>query len=294
VSTEAVPYELLGPPIRGPRALTEDWARFWHLTFNIALNQWKLRFFGSVLGYFWQLVRPLLLFGVLYLFFTVIAQVGKAQGPSGRFYGTQLLASIVLFTFFQEATSGAVGCVVANEALVRKIQFPRMVIPLSVVLLAMFNFMLNLVVVLIFGLIQGVRPMLSWLELPLIIGMLAVLSTGLAMLLSSLFVSLRDIEPIWEVMTQVLFYASPVIVPLETVQEKLASTPGLVHLYMVNPIATILQQFRHAMINPAAPSAATGLGGTVRLLAPIAITLALFAIGFVVFNRTAPTVAENL
>ena len=100
VSSESIPYELLGPPIRGPRALTDSWSRFWHLTFNIARNEWKLRFFGSVLGYFWQLVRPLLLFGVLYVFFTVIAQVGVGQGPSGRYYGTQLLASIVLFTFF--------------------------------------------------------------------------------------------------------------------------------------------------------------------------------------------------
>jgi ABC-2 type transport system permease protein len=294
LSIQSVPYERLGPPIRGPRALTDDWSRFWHLTFNIARNQWKLRFFGSVLGYFWQLVRPLLLFGVLYLFFTVIARVGAGQGPSARFYGTQLLASIVLFTFFAEATSGAVRCVVDNEALVRKIQFPRMVIPLSVVLLAMFNLALNLVVVLIFGLIQGVRPMLSWLELPLIIGMLTLLATGLAMLLASLFVSFRDMQPIWEVVTQILFYASPVIVPLETVQEKLASTPALVHLYMVNPLATVLQQFRHAMVNPATPSASAALGGGVLLLVPIGITLALFAIGFVVFNRTAPTVAENL
>jgi ABC-2 type transport system permease protein len=294
LTSQSVPYELLGPPIRGPRALTDDWTRFWHLTFNIARNEWKLRFFGSVLGYFWQLMRPLLLFGVLYLFFTVIAHVGAGQGPSSRYYGTQLLGSIVLFTFFAEATSGAVRCVVDHEALVRKIQFPRMVIPLSVVLLAMFNLALNLVVVLIFGLIQGVRPMLSWLELPLIIGLLTLLSTGLAMLLASLFVTLRDMQPIWEVVLQILFYASPVIVPLETVEQKLASTPVLIHLYMANPLATILQQFRHAMVNPAAPSAASALGGTALLLVPVGITLALFVLGFVVFNRSAPTVAENL
>ena len=243
------PLRRLGSPIRGPSALTDDWTRFWHLTFNIARNQWKLRFYGSVLGYFWQLVRPLLLFGVLYLFFTVIAHIGVGQGPSGHFYGTQLLGSIVLFTFFAEATAGAVRCVVDNEPLVRKIQFPRMVIPLSVVLLAGFNLSLNLIVVLIFGLIQGVRPMLTWLELPLIVGMLAVLSAGLAMLLASLFVSLRDTQPIWEVVSQVLFYASPVIIPLVVVQQKLSSTPALVRLYMINPLATVLQQFRHAMVN---------------------------------------------
>ncbi|HEY6526057.1 MAG TPA: hypothetical protein VIY10_19895, partial [Solirubrobacteraceae bacterium] len=71
-----VPYEALGRPISGPGALSGDWRRFWHLTFNIALTDWKLRFFGSALGYLWQLVRPLLLFLVLYVFFTKVAKVG--------------------------------------------------------------------------------------------------------------------------------------------------------------------------------------------------------------------------
>ena len=76
MSTEALPNAALGRPIKGPSALTDDWSRFWHLTYNIARNEFKLRFFGSMLGYVWQLVRPLLLFGVLYVFFTVVAQVG--------------------------------------------------------------------------------------------------------------------------------------------------------------------------------------------------------------------------
>ena len=67
----------LGRPIRGPRALTDDWSRFWHLTYNIARNEFKLKFFGSALGYLWQVMRPLLLFGVLYVFFVVIGHVGK-------------------------------------------------------------------------------------------------------------------------------------------------------------------------------------------------------------------------
>ena len=294
--TEPVPYEALGRPIRGPRALTDDWTRFWHLTFNIARTQWKMRFFGSVLGYVWQLVRPLLLFTVLYVFFTVISHVGTgptaAPGQPDHFYGAQLLGSIVLFTFFAESTGAAVRSVVDSEVLVRKIQFPRLVIPLSVVLLSLFNLALNLVVVFIFALVAGVRPMLSWVELPLIVGMLALFSTGLSMLLSALFVYFRDVQPIWEVVTQVLFYASPVIVPLTLVEQKLGPTG--VHIYMLNPLATVLQQFRHAMINHAAPSAATGLGGMSHLIGPIAIVIAIFVLGFVAFNRTAPHVAEDL
>jgi ABC-2 type transport system permease protein len=292
---DAIPYEALGRPIKGPEALTPDWTRFWHLTFNIAKTEWKLTFFGSVLGYFWQLVRPLLLFSVLYVFFTKIGHVGQGPGSGpgepNHFYGVQMLGSIVLFTFFGEATGGAVRSVVDNEALVRKIQFPRMVIPLSIVLGALFNLTLNLIVVFIFALASGVDPMLSWLQLPLLVLMLAVFSTGLAMLLSSLYVYFRDMAPIWDVISQVLFYASPVIVPLLSVQEKLS--PALVKVYMFSPLATVFQQFRHAVVNPAAPGAGSVLTGAL-ILVPIAITVAFFVLGFTVFNRTAPYVAENL
>ncbi|HXD55752.1 MAG TPA: ABC transporter permease [Solirubrobacteraceae bacterium] len=282
----------LGQPIRGPRALTDDWSRFWHLTYNIARNEFKLRFFGSVLGYLWQLMRPLLLFGVLYVFFVVVARVNGQKGPGDAHYGVQLLGSIVLFTFFAEATGSAVRSVVERENLVRKIEFPRLVIPLAVVLLAMFNLGLNLLVVLVFALAEGVTPMLSWLELPVLIGFLAILATGVAMLLSALFVQFRDIQPIWEVVSQILFYASPVIISIATVKSKISAT--WVHLYMLNPLATVLQQFRHAMVTHATPSAGALLGSWAQLLEPVALVAAIFAIGFWVFNRTAPDIAENL
>lgn len=292
MSYEAASYEPLGSPIHGPRALTNDWSRFWHLTYNIARNEFKLRFFGSALGYLWQLMRPLLLFGVLYTFFVVIGKVGQGQGPGESFYGVQLLGSIVLFTFFAEATGGAVRSVVDRESLVRKIQFPRLVIPLSVVLLALFNLGLNLLVVLIFALASGVQPMLSWLELPLILAVLIVFSTGIAMLLSALFVQFRDLQPIWDVLTQILFYASPVIISVEAVKDKLS--PTLLHVYMLNPLAIVFQQFRHAIVTHATPGVGQLLGGWLALLEPVAIVIAVFALGFWVFNRSAPMVAENL
>ncbi len=300
-SEQAPPYAGLGRPIRGPRALTEDWSRFWHLTYNIAKNEFKLKFFGSALGYVWQVMKPLLLFGVLYVFFVLIAHVGKGGQPYEQFYGVQLLGSIVLFTFFAEATGGAVRSVVDRENLVRKIQFPRLVIPLSVVLLAFFNLMLNLVVVLVFALISGVQPMLSWLELPLILALLIPFATGLAMLLSALFVRARDIQPIWEVISQIVFYGSPVIIPLEKVRETLiypqppgTPKPFLYHLYTANPLVTVFQQFRHAMVTHATLSAGQALGGWIGLLEPIGVVVAVFGVGFWFFNRSAPFVAENL
>ena len=112
------------------------------------------------------------------------------------------------------------------------------------------------------------------------------------MLLSALFVYFRDIQPIWEVLNQVIFYASPIIIPVVKVQESVS--PSLFHLYMLNPLAVIFQQFRHAFITHATPSAGALLGSMAALLEPLAIVLAIFVLGFYVFNRTAPHVAEDL
>jgi ABC-2 type transport system permease protein len=278
--------------VHGPSAVSGDFRRFWSLAFTLARTEFKLRFFGSVLGYFWTLVRPLLLFGVLWVFFTQIAHINNSKNPGEQFYGAQLLASIVLFTFFAEATSGGVRSVVDRENLVRKIHFPRLVIPVSVVLLALFNLGLNLIVVMIFALSSGVRPMLSWLELPLIIATLVILASGVAMLLSALYVHFRDIQPIWDVVSQILFYASPILISIQTVKAKLGSLA--LHLYMLNPLAVIFQQFRHAIITHATLSAGQVLGSWASLLAPLAIVVALFVAGFAVFNRAAAKIAENL
>jgi len=278
--------------VHGPSALGDDLRRFWSLTFTLARTEFKLRFYGSLLGYVWTLVRPMLFFGVLYVFFTVVGHVNDGTAAGEHHYGAQLLASIVLFQFFGEAATGAVRSVVDRENLVRKIHFPRLVIPLSVVLLALFNLGLNLIVVLVFALAEGVTPMLSWLELPLIVGALIVCTTGVAMLLSALFVHFRDIQPIWEVIQQILFYASPVIISIETVIKRLS--PTMLHIYMLNPLAVIFQQFRHAMINNASPSAGQVLGSWAALGGALAIVLAIFISGFMVFNRAAARIAENL
>jgi ABC-2 type transport system permease protein len=287
----------LGQEIRGPRALSDSWSRFWQLTYNIARSEFKLKFFGSALGYAWQVMRPLLLFGVLYLFFVEIFHVDRAKGAAGHLYGVQLLGSIVLITFFNEATGGAVRSVVDRESLVRKIQFPRLAIPISMVLLALFNLALNVLVVMIFAVASGVQPMLSWLELPLILAMITALATGMAMLLSALFVRFRDIQPIWEVVLQILLYASPVIIPAETVRHELAHGSFhhfLYHVYTLNPLVAVFQQFRHAMINHPTLSAGQIMGSWTQLLEPLALVAAILLLGFWYFNREAPRIAEDL
>ena len=187
-------------PISGPRAVGDDPRRALYLSAALAVTDFRLRFFGSVLGYFWQLVRPLLLFGVLYVVFTEFVRLGEGV----PFYPVVLLSNIVLFTFLAEA-SAALTALVDREQLVRKVQFPLIAIPLSMVLFAAFNLVLNGLAVLIFALASGVHPHWTWFELPLLLGALGTFALGLAMLLSALYVRFRDVKPIWEVVLQ-LFY----------------------------------------------------------------------------------------
>ena len=139
----------LGRPIKGPSALGGDARRLLHLSVTLAVMEFKLRFFGSVLGYLWQLMRPLLLFGVLYAVFTQFVKLGAGI----QFYPAILLTGIVLFTFFSDATARSVTAVLDRENLVRKIEFPRLVVPIAVILLAYFNLVLNLLAVLVFVLL---------------------------------------------------------------------------------------------------------------------------------------------
>ena len=271
----------------GPAAVSGDPRRFFDLAYTLAVTDFKLRFFGSVLGYFWTLIRPLMLFGVLYFVFSQIVPLGADV----RHFPVILLSGVVLYTYFAEATSAAVRSVVDREQLVRKIHFPRMVIPLSVTLTASFNLVLNLVVVFFFMAMAGVEVRWTWLELPALIVLLFLFATGLSMLLSALFVRFRDVRPIWEVVSQALFYASPVIYPIEQVAQR---NETLAQVAMCNPLAAIIQQFRYALIDPGAQSAGEAIGGWPMLLVPGAILVGVFVLGFTVFDRMAPRIADDL
>ena len=275
----------LPPKIAGPSALGGDLRRFLFLSVTLAVTDFKLRFFGSVLGYLWQLFRPLLLFGVLYVVFTEFVRIGEPV----PFYPAVLLMNLVLFQYFAEAT-GAVTSLVDRENLIRKIQFPRLAVVVANVLTATFNLALNMLVVIGLALASGVEVRWTWLELPLLLLCLATLASGLAMLLSAMYVRYRDVKPIWEVVLQVLFYATPVIYAIETVQ-----LPGHIReLVMSSPLAAILQQARYAVIDSTAPSAAAAVGGWEALLVPVGITAGLMVLGLFVFKRAAPDLAERL
>jgi ABC-2 type transport system permease protein len=304
----------------GPNAFGDDLRRFVNLTLTLANTDFKLTYFGSALGYVWSLMQPLLLFGVLLFVFTKIFKVG-ANIPH---YGVMLLAAIIFWTFFLTVTSNCVTCLLAREGLLRKMRFPRLVIPIGVCVTALYTLVLNMIPVIGFAILSGVYPTWSWLELPLLMVPLAMLSVGAGMILACLYVRFRDILPIWTVTAQILFYGSPVIYPaleyggsvplpakgtapstwtaleaLDHVQHPSGyGTIGtLGHVLMCNPLAAILTQMRKALVGGSDkfnPSAAFAIDGTVHLLVPLFFVVAIFALGVWFFNREAPGISENL
>jgi ABC-2 type transport system permease protein len=270
--------------IRGPSAFGGDPRRFLHLLWIIAVTDFRLTYFGSVLGYLWSLMRPLMLFGVLYLVFSQVVKFGDAIPD----YPMVLLLNIVLFNFFSEATQNSVTAVVARESLVRKMHFPRLVIPLATVLTAGFNLAVNLLAVLAFFLVYGIDPMPSWLLLPVVLLPLIAFTTGVAAGLSALYVRYRDVQPIWIVASTLLFYGSPVLYTVESVPE------GARDWFLVNPLATILETARVWLVDASAPTVAEVGGSALIWLPPVGLLLLVLALGLWLFNREAPRVAEEL
>jgi ABC-2 type transport system permease protein len=275
--------------VKGPTALGDDPQRLFRLAWTLATTDFKLKFFGSFLGYLWQLMNPLLLFGVLFVVFSFALNLDEGV----RYYPVALLLGIVLFSFLNEATSQAVRSLMTRETLVRKIDFPRLAVPMASVLAATFNLLLNLVPVIVFLLFSGATPSASWLLFVLVIVVLVLFAFGMSMILSVGFVRFRDIEPIWTVILQVLFYASGVFFTVDAIAGQ-KHGQLLVDIFFCNPFAAILAAARHTLVDGSWTSPTQALSNDWLLAIPIGLVVASLVGGFLLFRTLAPKVAEDL
>ncbi len=254
-----------------------------NLTRELAVSQFKLKYTGSVLGYVWSLVKPLMLFATLYVVFSKLFHIDR--GTTNFVF--QLLIAIVLFTFFQETTSTAMNSIASNGNMIRKAYFPRAVLVVAATLSSLMTFTINMALIVIIGGALG-RLSLGWQSLaaPLLFIELYLLVLGVALLLSSLFVFYRDLGHIWEIATQLLIYGSAVIYPITLVPDHLRAW------VLVNPVAQIIEDVRHALVTPTVKWSVEIM--QVAYIAPLAIVVVLLALGFFVFNRLTPRFAEYL
>ena len=211
------------------------------LLLELVKTDFKLRYQGSVLGYLWSLLKPLMLFAIMYVVFIHFLRFGTGIPH----FAVSLLLGIVMWTFFVEATSQGMQSVVARGDLLRKIKFSKYILVVSATISALINLILNLVIVFVFMLYDGVDFSWSALLFPLSVTLLYLLALGLAFLLSAINVRFRDISHVWEVVLQGVFYATPIIYPLQSVlnYNDLAG-----RLLMLNPIAVIFQNSRAQLV----------------------------------------------
>ncbi len=260
-----------------------DLRRFAELTVTLAVNTFKLRYYGSALGYFWSLAKPLMTFAVIYVAFTEILKVETDVAH----YPAMLICGIVLFNFFAEGTGGATTSLVASGSLLRKMPVPTLAIPMATVLQALFTLSLNLIAVAVFFVIGGVPATTDWLQAPLILLALFVVTVSFSALLANLYVPFRDTGQIWEVLSQVFFWGSAVLYPIQTIDEPLRD------VILFNPLALIMVQMHHAIIDQSQPSA-LGAAGPAQLIGAALIVVVAFVAGVFMYQRVRPRLAEQI
>jgi ABC-2 type transport system permease protein len=250
--------------------------------------EYKLKYSGSVLGYVWSVAKPLALFAMLYAVFGHIFKLGEIS----KYYPVSLLIGIVLFGFFADATSMGMWSLVSRETLLRKLSFPRIVIPTAATITAAITFGVNSLVVAVFLVWNGIVPQPSWVLLIPLVLELYVFILGIALILSVLFVRLRDVGQVWELALQLMFYASPIIYPIGFLPSWLRQ------LAFVNPFTQVLQDIRAVVLYPdLAPNRITitqSFDASYARLLPIAIVLGIFALGLYLFRREEPWLAERI
>ncbi len=250
-------------------------------------TDFKLRYQGSILGYLWSLLKPLLLFLIMYIVFTKFLHIGKGV-PN---YPLSLLLGLVLWNFFIESTSSALQSIVSRGSLIRKINIPRYLIPISVIASAFINMLLNLTVVFIFVLF--VNPdALSWrtaVFMPLLLVELIAFSVSIGFFLSAVYVKYRDIEHIWDVVRQAFFYMTPIIYPLTLIPYELVRK-----VLLINPIGQIIQDARSIVTYDKSIQINDVYGTSLAILLPLAVIVIVGLVSTAYFRSKSKYFAEDI
>lgn len=255
---------------------------------ELVVTDFKLRYQGSVLGYLWSLLKPLMLFAILYVVFVHFLKFGSDI----QHFPIYLLLGIVMWTFFTEATVQGMQAIVGRGDLIRKINFPKYIIVISGTISALINLALNLLVVLVFVLFNGVDLHWSVLWLPVSIFELYVFSLAIAFLLAALYVKYRDISHIWEVFLQGAFYATPILYPVATVAAQ--SVVAAKVLLVINPVAQSVQDARYSLVTHQSVTVWNYIDKLWIQLIPIAIVLVTVILAVWYFRSNQRYFAENV
>jgi ABC-2 type transport system permease protein len=256
---------------------------------ELTKTDFKLRYQGSMLGYLWALLRPLMMFAILYIVFAKLLKFGS-DIPH---YPVYLLVGTTFWSFFTECTNQGIQAIVNRGDLIRKVCFPKYIVVVSATLTAVINVLINLVVIFIFALIDGVTPSWTWLLVPVLLLELYAFSLGIAFLLGAINVKYRDITSIWDVLMQALFYAVPIIYPITMI---VTTSPLAAKIILANPISQVIQDLRYCIVTNETITSWNYIGEQNFLLKflPLVIVLIMLTWGSWYFRKKSKRFAEEI
>jgi lipopolysaccharide transport system permease protein len=258
-------------------ALFKDIAAHRELLAILVGRNLKIRYKNSALGFFWTLLGPVFLI-VIYATF-----LGIMRFPLSL---PTLVTGILVWQFLAMCLGDALHAIVGNANLVTKSAFPRMILPLAMVLANLINFLLSGVVLLLYLMVVRVTPG-AWYWLPLVLLTQTALCLGVALILSCANVFFRDTEHILQVVMLAWFFLTPIIYPIAKVMERFPDTPWLVTLYFANPMTGLISAYRAGLLSAAWPAAG-------HLALSCGVAWGILAAGLALFCRVEPRFGDEL
>lgn len=252
---------------------------------ELVRTDFKLRYQGSALGYLWSLLRPLLIFLILYLVFVKFLKLGTGIPH----YPVYLLLGIVVWNFFVEMTMQSLTSIVGRGDLIRKVKIPRWIIVVSSSLSALINFLLNLLVVLVFILFSHVGLLDTAFWLPLVFIELYIFALGLSFFFAAVYVKFRDLSYIWEVCLQAGFYATPILYPISRIKSL-----TIQKILLINPVAQIVQAARYSIITHQTITVNKIFNGGFYQYIPFLIIIIVVIVGVLFFRKQSRYFAEEI
>ena len=255
---------------------------------ELVKTDFQLRYQGSFLGVLWSVLKPLMLFAVMYMVFVRFLRFSDGT-PT---FAISLLCGTCLWSFFSEATTMGMQSIVNRGDLLRKVHFPSYIIVAATTMGSMISLGINLLVVVIFGFFSHAHYTWYMLLVPLNVLQLYAMALAISLLLGTLYVYFRDMSHIWDVVLQAMFYAIPVIYPLSMVSQYF---PAVSKIMLLNPIAQAIMDVRHNLLSPEdIPTVWTWVGDPILSLIPYALTALLLWLGVHVFRKNSSKFAEVL
>ncbi len=221
--------------------LKDLWAHR-ELLWNMTVKELRVKYKRSVLGFFWSFMTPFIMLAVFSLVFSILVENKDMQ-----WFVVYLMAGLLPWLFFVNSLMQSVGSVVGNPGLVKKVYFPREILPLAAVGANIFHFLMQMLVFFVFLLIIQWHFSIYILLFPLVLLLEIVFALGMALFVSAANVYLRDVQHFVEVATMAWFWLTPIVYPIALVHDKLK---GLFPLFLLNPLTNIILLWQYVIYNP--------------------------------------------